>query len=80
MIRVLFFGRLRDELGLSEIDWHSVSTIGVLRQELASTLQPGGNVLLDTTVKAAVNQLLAPDSHMLLDGDELAFLPPVSGG
>jgi hypothetical protein len=31
-------------------------------------------------VKAAVNRAVAGDDHPLGDGDELAFLPPVSGG
>lgn len=31
-------------------------------------------------VRAAVNRTVVGDDHSLGDGDELAFLPPVSGG
>jgi molybdopterin synthase catalytic subunit len=31
-------------------------------------------------LRAAVNQEVASDGHALVDGDEVAFLPPVAGG
>ncbi len=35
---------------------------------------------LDASVSVAVNRRFAPRDTRLREGDELAFLPPVSGG
>jgi molybdopterin synthase sulfur carrier subunit len=32
------------------------------------------------TVMTAVNEEFAPDDTVIEDGDEIAFIPPVSGG
>lgn len=79
-LRVLFFGMLKDLVGLpaEEIelpdgaDLGSVFNCYVARHPRLRELAP--------SIVAARNQEFAPPETMLADGDEIAFLPPVSGG
>lgn len=82
MAQLLFFGRLGDfaggverQLGLSEP--HSVNDlIGILSQTdrlLASALD-------EDRIRYAINGVIVDGDALVEDDDELAFLPPVSGG
>lgn len=79
-VRVLYFALLRDRLRRAEdaLDLPAGSTVhdalAVLaaREEVIAGLRK--NLLL------AVNQTLVPGDFPLTEGDELALLPPVSGG
>ena len=76
--RLVFLGRLEDVAGMAEL---AVSP-GPLDQVLAA-LDPALAVqLLGERVRMALNGALIAEGGgiMLADGDELAFLPPVSGG
>nr|WP_244885390.1 MoaD/ThiS family protein [Novosphingobium subterraneum] len=74
----MFLGRLEDVAGLPEMAVQP----GPVEQVLA-TLDPGLAVqLLGEKVRMALNGRLLTDvgGIVLGQGDELAFLPPVSGG
>ncbi len=43
-------------------------------------LELGGGEALPPTVRVAINQAFASPHQPLVAGDELAFLPPISGG
>jgi molybdopterin synthase sulfur carrier subunit len=43
-------------------------------------LELGGGAALPPTVRVAINQAFASPHQPLVAGDELAFLPPISGG
>jgi molybdopterin synthase sulfur carrier subunit len=43
-------------------------------------LELGGGETLPATVRVAINQAFASPHQPLVAGDELAFLPPISGG
>ena len=76
--KLVFLGRLEDIAGTGEL----VVTPGPLEQVL-TTLDPALAVeLLGERVRMALNGALLGDSDavVLAEGDELAFLPPVSGG
>ncbi|MGE8133171.1 MoaD/ThiS family protein [Novosphingobium subterraneum] len=78
MARLVFLGRLEDVAGLPEMAVQP----GPVEQVLA-TLDPGLAVqLLGEKVRMALNGRLLTDvgGIVLGQGDELAFLPPVSGG
>lgn len=79
-IRVLYFGALRDAGGISEealmLDEGSTA-MDVLVD--ASRRTPQMDALLRRSA-VAVNQHYALPSTVLKDGDEVALLPPVSGG
>ncbi len=83
-VRVLFFARIRDELGTA--DCHvEVPTGGLDLAGLQELLiERGGetwsDVLSAENVIRAVNQEVSTDNCALADGDEVAFYPPVTGG
>jgi len=84
VVRVLFFARIREQLGLASMEVaysESVSTLASLQQQLVA--QGGARwqaVLGEKNVLAAVNQEEAEPDQPLADGDEVAFFPPVTGG
>lgn len=79
-IRVLFFGVLRDVVGVRE-DSLDVPEGGRLETvfEHYATRYPKLREMAASTVLALNQQFSAPSAR-LNDGDEVAFLPPVSGG
>ncbi len=79
-IRLVFLGRLEDVAGGSEREVNAVdATLGAVLQLLEPELSAA---LCGERIRLAVNGTLVADraSLALKDGDELAFLPPVSGG
>jgi sulfur-carrier protein len=79
-IRALFFGRLSESVGGEPLGLTvaAETTAGALRATLAERY-PAARAALATCM-IAVNRDFASDDRMLADGDEVAFLPPVSGG
>jgi len=79
-IRVLFFGVLRDIVGVRE-DSLTIAEGGRVETvfEHYATLHPRLREMAKSVVLALNQQFSAPGAA-LSDGDEVAFLPPVSGG
>ena len=79
-VRVLFFGPVKDLLGSREqtVDMPAGSTLGSLFDHYTNRV-PRLKELADSIVLAR-NQEFAEPGVLLADGDEVAFLPPVSGG
>jgi molybdopterin converting factor subunit 1 len=79
-IRVLFFGVLRDIVGLREesLEVPQGSSVDTVFEHY-SELHPGLRETAKSLVLALNQQFSAPNA-LLSDGDEVAFLPPVSGG
>ena len=81
-VRVLFFGRLADLVCSAE----SLLSIdeGISSRELYLQLLSENGALpsleQDSGIKVAVNQTLADWDSRIQDGDEVAFLPLVTGG
>lgn len=79
-VTVRLFARLRDVTGASELarELPDGSTARTLWDGLAAEFAE----LVDYrgTVSVAVNEEYAKMDARLADGDEVAFLPPVSGG
>jgi molybdopterin synthase sulfur carrier subunit len=83
MIKVLFFARLREQLGTAELElpWSSeIATVRGLQQYLAEYRDNWGEILSAENIICAVNQEQADAEQAIADGDELAFFPPVTGG
>ena len=79
-VTVRLFARLRDIAGTSELTCELPS--GATARLLWDTLARD-HAELDQyrdAVSTAVNAEYSKMSHPLTDGDEVAFLPPVSGG
>jgi molybdopterin converting factor subunit 1 len=76
-LNVLFFGLLRDAFGKSEaITVPEVTTVADL---IAHYRDKAENPLWDS-IAVAVNQQYVSSTHPLAENDEVALLPPVSGG
>lgn len=79
-VRVLFFGMLKDLAGKSEdsVDLPDGFTVG----DLLTRYESQSTRLKESlpSAAAAVNQQYASPDTLLYDGDEVALLPPVSGG
>ena len=76
--RLVFLGRLEDAAGGAERD----VTPGPLEAVLAALAPDLAVALLGERVRMALNGVLIVERGgiVLREGDELAFLPPVSGG
>ncbi|OZA94339.1 MoaD/ThiS family protein [Altererythrobacter sp. H2] len=85
-IRIVYLGRLAEvagkpesEIGSSfgELDWPDI--LAVLDNHVADGL---ADAVRDERVKVALNGAVLADRESLVarNGDEVAFLPPVSGG
>ncbi len=77
MARLLFLGKLADLAGGAERE----VAAGPLDQVLAALEPDLALALLDERVRTALNGELVGERALVLgEDDELAFLPPVSGG
>jgi molybdopterin converting factor subunit 1 len=79
-IRVLFFGIVREIVGLREeaIEVPGGSRLEDVFAAYAQRFPRLGEA--STSIVLALNQQFAPAAAAVNDGDEIAFLPPVSGG
>jgi molybdopterin synthase sulfur carrier subunit len=76
MARVLLFGRLADAAGWRERSVDAPTTVGALRAALAQ----GTPEIAAATTRAALNHEMVTDAATVAPGDEVAFMPPLSGG
>jgi molybdopterin converting factor subunit 1 len=79
-IRTLFFASYRDIAGSEELSVKlpAGSSVGDLVRALRG--RGAAWMSLPREPAVAVNLTYAPHSTLLADGDEVAFIPPVSGG
>jgi len=80
---VLLFGRLKDAFGAASIAMpEGVGTAAELRAALVLAHPDLSDVLGAKTVRIAVNQELVTDEAgtRISEADEIALLPPLSGG
>jgi molybdopterin converting factor subunit 1 len=79
-VTVKLFARLRDVAGTGEIvrDVPAGATVRSVWSELAT--QFPGIASYERSISTAINADYAKMDQRLADGDEVAFLPPVSGG
>jgi molybdopterin synthase sulfur carrier subunit len=83
-LELRLFASLREGLGLSSESITvpaEVKTIADLRGYLAQRGNPWAEVLASSKViRCALNQEMVTDSTSLVEGAEVAFFPPVTGG
>ena len=83
-LELRFFASLREGLGLareSVTTPSEVKTIADLRSYLAQRGNPWAEVLASAKViRCALNQEMVSDATTLVEGAEVAFFPPVTGG
>ena len=83
--RILFFGKLSDLSGDSE--WPMPEFAGTMDEAgfidlIAGTMPELARALREPSVRICVNQAIVPASEKIAvtSSDEVAFLPPMSGG
>jgi molybdopterin synthase sulfur carrier subunit len=77
-IRLLYFASLADRAGRAEETRDTVATNP--RDLYAEVAREHAFGFAPERVRVAVNDALVGWDHVLADGDEIVFLPPVSGG
>ncbi|MFL6858615.1 MAG: molybdopterin converting factor subunit 1 [Allosphingosinicella sp.] len=79
MATIRFLGRLREAVGTSAL---TVTLPEGVRDTESLRHWLGGDhpALREGSIRIAVNAELQPGSAPLDEGDEIAFLPPMSGG
>ncbi len=75
-VRVRFFASLRERLGRSEeeVAFESGDTAGRIWAKVT------GEAALPSHILIAVNQQYGTEESVIADGDEVAFMPPITGG
>lgn len=77
-VRVLYFGMLRERFGKGEESVEFAD--GVTVADVLNVYRVHGPAFTWDSIAVAVNREYARAETVLQDGDEVALLPPVSGG
>ncbi len=80
MISVLLFAAARQAFGAARLRVPHREGMTALDVWTGLIREKPALKALDSSVSVAVNHRFVPRETRLADGDELAFLPPVSGG
>ena len=82
MITLKYFASLRDiaEKEEDSLDIENPITIDQLSDIISKTMPKMGAIIREKKVMISVNEEMASADTIIHDGDELAFLPPFSGG
>jgi molybdopterin synthase sulfur carrier subunit len=83
-IRLLYFARLREDMGIAQELFELPADIRDVKSLRAQLVARGGAAAAalgpGKAVRVSVNQDLARDDTPVKVGDEIAFFPPVTGG
>ena len=77
-MKILLFGRLGDTIG-REIDF-DLPEGGCTIAELRAALAKRHGALAAAGVRACIDHEIAPETALVLPSQEIAFIPPLSGG
>ena len=82
MVTLKYFASLRTIAGKEEdrLDIGNETTVQKLAVTLATTTPQIGEMIQGKKILVSVNQDVATLDTVIHDGDEVAFLPPFSGG
>ena len=82
-VKIVFFASLREKLGVNSVDLQisDSSSVSSLISQLADQHSAEWlAILTGVNIRIAVNQKIITDDIGVIDGDEVAFFPPVTGG
>lgn len=79
-VKVLFFAKLREKMGIKEIDIELNQSVTLEQFEALLIAQYPNFADLPQPVLVSVNQEFAQSEQMVSADDEVAFFPPVTGG
>ncbi|UYZ83629.1 molybdopterin converting factor subunit 1 [Entomomonas sp. E2T0] len=83
MIKIRYFGSLKETLNTTEeqLDWEKGLTTDKLLQDLRQRNEVWAEALAEKNVfRLVVNQQVVYQPVAIKEGDEVAILPPVTGG
>ena len=82
MITVKFFASLKAiaEKEEEQIEVQSSISMDQLSDNISKTSPEMADIIRDNKIMISVNQEMADADTVIHDGDEVAFLPPFSGG
>ena len=82
MIDILFFASLREQLDCDKLSLpaDSINSISNLKAQLITSHPDWENYLNNSTLLYAINSNIVNEEHLVVDGDEVAIFPPVTGG
>ena len=75
-IKVLYFGRIAEICNTTSEIFTDVIDVDALKNAIHSKY----NLLLSFKYKVSINNKIYNENRMLNNGDEIALLPPFSGG
>lgn len=81
-VTIRFFSSLREQLGISVLEFETQSAdLSQLRAELMLGQPKFAEALASgKAIRMALNQVVCEGSEILSEGCEIAFFPPVTGG
>ena len=82
MIDIIYFASLKAIAGKDQesMDLGPETTVRQLAEIISKTSPQLGEMIREKKVMISVNQDMADSDTIIHDGDEVAFLPPFSGG
>lgn len=82
MIRIIYFGLLKDLLGLNEeqLAWQGASSDELLNYLRRRGAKWSEHLSEKNIFRLVVNQQIIYEPTFIKPGDEVAILPPVTGG
>lgn len=81
-IAIKYFASIREAIGHSSVVHEtSAATLAMLRDELIASSPAHAEALArGRAVRLALNQIMSDEAAGLVEGCEVAFFPPVTGG
>ena len=81
-VQIRYFASIREAIGRSGEEWETAAaTLAQLRVELLARGSAYAEALAHgRAVRVALNQVMTDEAAALVDGAEVAFFPPVTGG
>ncbi len=82
-VKIVFFASLREALDVDSVDLQipGPSRVSALIAQLVDEHSPEWlEILTAENIRVAVNQDMINGDADVIDGDEVAFFPPVTGG
>ncbi|MDC9719819.1 MAG: molybdopterin converting factor subunit 1 [Gammaproteobacteria bacterium] len=82
MIKLLFFGQLKEQLGVASTEFKASTeiTVAQLLQALIQANPQWEQDLNNDSILVAVDQMMAKPDTLVSMSSEVAFFPPVTGG
>jgi len=82
MIKVLFFGQLKEQLGVAgtELFTKPGLTVAQLLEHIIQIHPQWAQHLNNENLLVAVDQVMAKPGTLVSESSEVAFFPPVTGG